>query len=55
MLIFYQVESLVMIAEELKKEIAELKAKRKKGALIKTLMDDYSLSKTSVYRYLRES
>lgn len=33
-------------------EIKELKAKRKQGVLIKTLMKDYGLSKASVYRYL---
>jgi len=35
-------------------QIAELQEKRRQGALIKTLMKEYHLSKTSVYRYLRE-
>ncbi|WP_020560531.1 helix-turn-helix domain-containing protein [Thiofilum flexile] len=35
-----------------KKQIIELQEKRGKGELIKTLMKDYDLSKTSVYRYL---
>ena len=34
------------------KEVAELRRKRKKGVLIKDLMNDYRLSKSSVYRYL---
>ncbi|MDQ3399120.1 MAG: recombinase family protein [Deinococcota bacterium] len=34
--------------------IEELRAARKQGVLIKTLMADYRLSKASVYRYLRE-
>ena len=33
-------------------QIEELRAKRKSGTLIKTLMADYNLSKASVYRYL---
>jgi len=33
-------------------QIAELLAKRAQGVLIKTLMQDYHLSKASVYRYL---
>ena len=33
-------------------QIQELKSKRQLGALIKTLMQEYSLSKASVYRYL---
>ncbi|MCB0211754.1 MAG: recombinase family protein [Candidatus Competibacteraceae bacterium] len=33
-------------------QISELQQKRKQGVLIKTLMQDYSLSKASVYRYL---
>ena len=33
---------------------AKLQHKREQGALIKTLMKDYSLSKASVYRYLSE-
>lgn len=37
-----------------KREIAELQKQRRQGALIKTLMQDYGLSKTSVYRYLKE-
>jgi DNA invertase Pin-like site-specific DNA recombinase len=35
-------------------QIAELQAKRQQGVLVKTLMKEYQLSKTSVYRYLRE-
>lgn len=34
------------------KQIAELHQRRKQGALIRTLMKDYNLSKTTVYRYL---
>jgi DNA invertase Pin-like site-specific DNA recombinase len=33
-------------------QLKELKERRKNNALIKTLMADYGLSKTSVYRYL---
>ena len=33
-------------------QIAELRQRRQAGDLIKTLMQDYGLSKTSVYRYL---
>ena len=33
-------------------QIDELRARRKEGVLIKTLMADYNLSKASVYRYL---
>lgn len=36
-------------------QIAELKKKRKEGVLIKTLMNDYKLSKASVYRYLESN
>ncbi len=36
-------------------QIAELRQRREQGALIKTLMKDYHLSKASVYRYLGES
>lgn len=36
-------------------QIAELQRRREEGALIKTLMKDYGLSKSSVYRYLKES
>jgi DNA invertase Pin-like site-specific DNA recombinase len=36
------------------KQVIELQARRKDGALIRTLMADYRLSKTSVYRYLKE-
>ena len=36
-------------------QIAELRRRRKKGTLIKTLLADYHLSKASVYRYLSES
>jgi DNA invertase Pin-like site-specific DNA recombinase len=33
-------------------QIAELRRRREQGELIKTLMQDYGLSKVSVYRYL---
>lgn len=33
---------------------SELQQKRAQGVLIKTLMNDYNLSKSSVYRYLQE-
>jgi DNA invertase Pin-like site-specific DNA recombinase len=33
-------------------QIAELRRRREKGELIKTLMHDYGISKVSVYRYL---
>ena len=36
-------------------QIAELQSRREQGAIIKTLMKDYSLSKASVYRYLGEA
>jgi len=36
-------------------QIEELKRKREAGVLIKTLMNDYRLSKASVYRYLEKS
>lgn len=36
------------------KQIEELRARRQEGALIKTLMAEYGLSKASVYRYLAE-
>lgn len=36
-------------------QIRELQQKRKEGILIKTLMNDYKLSKASVYRYLEKS
>ena len=35
-----------------RQQIAELQERRRQGVLIKTLMQDYRLSKTSVYRYL---
>ena len=35
-------------------QIDELRARRKEGVLIKTLMADYNLSKASVYRYLNQ-
>ena len=35
-------------------QIAELRQRRGEGILIKTLMQDYRLSKASVYRYLGE-
>ncbi len=34
-------------------QIQELKDRRAEGVLIKTLMNDYKLSKASVYRYLQ--
>ena len=36
-------------------QVKELKQRRTEGELIKTLMKDYELSKTSVYRYLKAS
>lgn len=36
-------------------QVEELRERRKAGALIKTLMADYRLSKASVYRYLSET
>ena len=36
-------------------QIAELRHRRKQGVLINTLMQDYGLSKASVYRYLGET
>jgi DNA invertase Pin-like site-specific DNA recombinase len=36
-------------------QIAELQNRRGQGILIKTLMKDYNLSKSSVYRYLNET
>ncbi len=35
-------------------QVAKLQEKRHQGVLIKTLMQEYGLSKTSVYRYLKE-
>lgn len=35
-------------------EIDQLRARRKEGDLIKVLMKDFSLSKASVYRYLKQ-
>lgn len=35
-------------------QVAELQERRHQGVLIKTLMQDYGISKTSVYRYLKE-
>lgn len=37
------------------KQVAELQERRHRGVLIKTLMHDYGISKTSVYRYLKEN
>ena len=37
------------------KQIIELQCRRAQGALIKTLMHDYGISKVSVYRYLGTS
>ena len=36
-------------------QVKELQQRRAEGELIKTLMKDYELSKTSVYRYLKGS
>jgi DNA invertase Pin-like site-specific DNA recombinase len=36
-------------------QITELQNKRKQGALIKTLMQDYRIAKATVYRYLKQS
>ena len=36
-------------------QTAEMRQRRKQGALIKTLMKDYDLSKASVYRHLSEN
>jgi DNA invertase Pin-like site-specific DNA recombinase len=36
-------------------QITELRHRRKQGVLIKTLMQDHNLSKSSVYRYLSET
>jgi len=36
------------------RQVAELRHRRAQGVLIKTLMQDYHLSKASVYRYLNE-
>ena len=33
-------------------QIVELRQRRQDGVMIKTLMTDYNLSKTSIYRYL---
>lgn len=35
-------------------QIDELQSKRRQGKLIKTLIEEYNLSKSSVYRYLNE-
>ncbi len=37
------------------RQIDELRHRREQGALIRTLMQDYGLSKASVYRYLGET
>ena len=37
-----------------RQQIVELQKRRRQGVLIKTLMRDYDLSKTSVYRYLAD-
>ena len=36
-----------------REQVAELQERRCQGVLIKTLMQDYGISKTSVYRYLK--
>lgn len=38
-----------------KEQTIELKQRREQGTLIKTLMQDYDISKVSVYRYLGET
>ena len=38
-----------------KEQIIELKRRREQGTLIKNLMQDYDISKVSVYRYLGEA
>ena len=38
-----------------KTQAAELRARRKQGELIRTLMKEYGLSKASVYRYLSDT
>ena len=35
-------------------QVAELQERRRQGVLIKTLIQDYGISKSSVYRYLKE-
>ena len=35
-------------------QVTELQERRHQGVLIKKLMQDYGISKTSVYRYLQE-
>jgi DNA invertase Pin-like site-specific DNA recombinase len=35
-------------------QITEIRDRRKQGVLIKTLMKDYGIEKTTVYRYLKE-
>jgi DNA invertase Pin-like site-specific DNA recombinase len=37
-----------------KQQISELRQRRERGVLIKTLMQDYGISKVSVYRYLKQ-
>ncbi len=37
------------------RQMDELRHRREQGVLIKTLMQDYRLSKASVYRYLGET
>ena len=36
-------------------QIADLREKRKQGALIRELMTEYRLSKATIYRYLAEN
>ena len=38
-----------------KERVTELRERRQQGTLIRTLMEDYRISKASVYRYLGES
>jgi DNA invertase Pin-like site-specific DNA recombinase len=35
-------------------QVSELQDRRRQGVLIRTLMEDYGISKTSVYRYLKQ-
>jgi len=37
-----------------REQVAKLQTRRKEGALIRELIQEFGLSKTSVYRYLRE-
>ena len=37
-----------------RQQVGELQTKRQEGMLIRELMDEYGLSKSSVYRYLKQ-